>query len=101
MDEVQEIHDTIYAQNGPCCAGCDFWKPINSVAGECRRSAPVAAKERYAMFGIEGLSKDVGAGHIMTPRHHMCGGFKDNFDWGSLPLVYLKRIGMGGQHEPR
>ena len=36
---------------------------------------------------------NVEAGHVMTDRAHHCGDFKDDFDWSSLPLVYLKKIG--------
>lgn len=73
----QDCVDRFYRENGPCCAGCDFWRHLNAAVGECIRTAPVAASERYAMFGITGCSLDPGAGHIMTPRDHLCGEFRD------------------------
>jgi hypothetical protein len=45
------------------------------------------------MLGIQGASVNASAGHIMTPRQHRCGEFRDTFDWSSLPVPYLKRIG--------
>jgi hypothetical protein len=32
-------------------------------------------------------------GHIVTAREHVCGDFKDEFDWSSLPLPYRKLVG--------
>jgi hypothetical protein len=90
----QELLDKFYTKHGPCCAGCDWWHHINSLVGECRRSAPVAATERLAMIGIAWSSlPPAGAGHIMTTREHHCGDFKDDFDWSTLPPWYLRRIG--------
>ena len=89
----QEIIDAFYWKAGRCCAGCDWWHHLNSVAGECTRSAPVATGNRFAMLGVQASSLDAGAGHVMTPRNHVCGDFRDTFDWPSLPVPYLKRIG--------
>jgi hypothetical protein len=93
LSATQESLDAFYFAHGPCCAGCDWWGAYNSVAGECTKSAPVPSVERFAMLGMENLSIDGGAGHIITPREHVCGDFKDDFDWRSLPLGYLCRIG--------
>ncbi len=91
--ERQQTADTFYWSHGPCCAGCDWWANINGLAGECRRSAPVSAKERHAMLSMSGCSLPLQAGHILTLRDHHCGDFKDEFDWSSLPKHYLRRIG--------
>jgi hypothetical protein len=93
MNERQESLDAFYFRNGPCCAGCDHWRSLNSVAGECTRSAPMDGEQRVAMLGIVGGSLDAGAGHAITPRGHHCGEFKDEFDWTSLPLAYRHRVG--------
>jgi hypothetical protein len=79
-DERQFAVDAFYHEHGPCCAGCDHWRFINSSVGECRKSAPVSAQERWAMVGIHS-SLDAGAGHVMTPRHHHCGDFADTYAW--------------------
>jgi hypothetical protein len=93
MESAQEFLDRHYWKNGPCCAGCDWWRSLSSRAGECLRSAPVSGSERWAMLGIEALSLDAGAGHVATKREHVCGEFKDDFDWSSLSLAYRKKVG--------
>lgn len=92
-ESIQFYSDRFYMQHGACCAGCDWWDAANPVAGQCTRTAPVAGMHRVQMLGITGMSLDPGAGHIMTPRDHSCGEFKDEFDWLSLPPDYLRRIG--------
>jgi hypothetical protein len=77
QDRTQAIIDDFYKARGPCCAGCDWWRWHNSLAGECIKSAPVSGAERFAMLGIESSSLMPGVGHIMTPREHVCGEFKD------------------------
>lgn len=89
----QEAIDRFYWSQGPCCAGCDWWRGLNSHVGLCVRSTPVAAQERGAMIGVEGCSLNIGAGHVFTPRDHHCGQFEDGFDWSTLPLAYQKQIG--------
>ena len=95
MATTQEAVDSFYWSHGlPCCAGCDWWRHFNAVTGECLRSAPVAESERWAMLKITGCSLPTGAGHIATMREHVCGEFRDSFDWSSLPLVYQRMIGV-------
>lgn len=77
-DQVQAIIDAYADKHNPCCAGCDWWRWHNSVAGECIRTAPVPGAERAAMLGITWISCPIPAGHIMTPRDHYCGDFKDS-----------------------
>ena len=89
----QEAIDAFYWKNGPCCAGCDWWRSFNSVIGECLRSAPVSGEERFAMTGMSRPSIVSGAGHVATVREHHCGDFKDDFDWRTLTLPYLARVG--------
>jgi hypothetical protein len=91
--DEQEAVDRFYWKTGQCCSGCDWWVHLNSVAGECRKSAPVAASERWSMMGFHGCSEPDEAGHVVTPREHYCGAFKDDFDWSSLSATYLSRIG--------
>lgn len=93
MDTRQESCDAFYWRHRPCCAGCDHWRSINSLAGECTKSAPVSGRERGDMLGIEGCSQRIPAGHIVTRRDYRCGDFQDEFDWSSLPLEYRARIG--------
>ena len=74
----QAILDQFYLDHGPCCAGCDWWPWHNSVDGECIRTVPVAGHERFALLGVTWTSYPIKAGHIMTPREHMCGEFFDS-----------------------
>lgn len=96
LDRAQEAADRFYVKHGPCCAGCDWWHHSNSVIGECRKSAPVSAAERYSIVRMEWTSwrlSELEAGHILTNREHHCGDFTDSFDWSGLSPNYLKRIG--------
>lgn len=76
-DIEQRIIDKFYKDNGRCCAGCDWWRWHNSVVGDCTKSAPVSAEERYSMIGITSYSLQLEAGHILTKRDHSCGDFID------------------------
>lgn len=89
----QERLDRFYFERGPCCAGCDWWRSINSRVGDCTKSRPVDGLSRWAMLGIHGSSLKPDAGHIATPYEHACGDFKDEFDWAILPVAYRKRVG--------
>jgi hypothetical protein len=90
---TQEIIDSFYFEHGKCCSGCDWWRSITSTAGDCTKSAPVNGAARWAMLGIDLTSARLAPGHVVTARDHVCGDFKDEFDWSSLPLPYRIRIG--------
>lgn len=77
----QKFIDEYYKLNGPCCAGCDWWKWHNVMVGDCTKSAPVAGEERVSMLSIESCSKQLEAGHILTKRDHLCGDFIDTHEW--------------------
>jgi hypothetical protein len=91
----QEDVDRFYAERGPCCAGCDHWHWM-TVGGQCTKSAPMSGEQRAAMLDLHGFSCRIGAGHAITPAGHVCGDFRDTFDWASLPIAYVARI--GGRH---
>ena len=93
MADAQEVADKFYWSNGPCCAGCDHWGGFNSLVGECNLSPPVSGAERFAGLGMENVSSVLPAGFALTKRGDKCGRFKDEFDWFSLPLTYLTKIG--------
>ena len=93
MSDRQERFDRYYFSHGPCCAGCDWWRSINSLVGDCTRSAPASGAERWGMLGITNCSLKQTSGHVVTRFDHACGEFKDEFDWTTLPLGYRKRIG--------
>ncbi|KSV78960.1 hypothetical protein N182_18350 [Sinorhizobium sp. GL2] len=93
MADRQETLDRFFWKNGPCCAGCDWWRSISALVGDCTRSAPVSGAERMTMLGISHSSHRFESGHIITKREHHCGDFKDDFDWSSLSLPYRISIG--------
>lgn len=76
-ERVEAALNAFIAKHGPCCAACDHWRWHNSVAGECIRTAPIAGPARVAMLGMTSPSLPIGAGHILTPREHLCGEFVD------------------------
>lgn len=92
-EDLQDWVDSFYHNNGPCCAGCDHWRYINSAYGECLKSKIVSGKERGDVIGFDQCSMRIPAGHALTERDYVCGNFIDNFDWSSLPLAHRKRIG--------
>ena len=71
MPGSQEHIDRFYFAHGKCCAGCDWWRHINSVAGMCQRMPS----------------------EVHTTREHVCGEFRDEFDWSSLPPQYRRSVG--------
>ena len=87
-----ELIDSFYVKHGPCCAGCDWWQYANTVAGQCIRHAPVSRVDSLSASGLNFAHSPSDSGHPMTVRDHYCGDFKDDFDWSSLPLPYLRRI---------
>jgi hypothetical protein len=89
----QQAIDAFYWKHGPCCSGCDYWETPNGVVGDCKKSTPVSGAQRWSMLGISSASIEPMAGHIVTRRDHVCGEFKDGFDWLSLPAHYLREIG--------
>ncbi len=93
VDVLQEHHDKFYFRHGPCCAGCDWWRIINGAFGCCTASAPVSGSERAGMLGIESCSYPIPAGPVITKKDHVCGDFRDEFDWSLLPLSYRCRVG--------
>ena len=93
IDDLQVEHDSFYWKHGKCCAGCDHWKTYGIAIGECTMSKIISAKERLEMIGLNNCTLPFEAGHAITKREYVCGLFKDDFDWSTLPVFYLKRIG--------
>jgi hypothetical protein len=89
----QENVDRFYFQHGPCCAGCDWWRSLSSLVGSCTKAAIVSGAERADALGIDKCSLRIPSGHPVTASDYVCGEFKDEFDWSSLPLPYRKKIG--------
>ena len=90
----QERLDRFYWQNGKCCAGCDHWSSEAGDMGQCNASPPVSGHQVLKSMGIEWTTlPDPPPGQPYTKHDHVCGTFKDEFDWACLGEVYLKAIG--------
>jgi hypothetical protein len=89
----QEKLDTFYWAHGKCCAGCDHWSSEAGDTGECYAAPPVSGQQVLHSMGIEFSSYIPAPGQPYTAHDHVCGTFKDDFDWSTLPADYLERIG--------
>jgi len=92
MERRQSRIDAFYHAKGPCCAGCDWWRWHSALLGECTRSAPVSADETIGMLGIKGFSGPLEAGHVLTPREHFCGEFRDTYLWTDEEIGKLRNM---------
>jgi len=72
----QDHIDAFADKHALCCAGCDFWRWINSVVGECVRHAPNPAHDAAAGLGIHGFSAGP-VSSMLVKRDHWCGDFVD------------------------
>ena len=84
--------DKFYWQNGRCCAGCDHWSSDAGDIGICTSAPPVSGMEVMRSLGISWSTYTPPPGRPFTRRDHVCGAFKDDFDWSSLDPEYLKSI---------
>lgn len=89
----QERCDRFYWQTGRCCAGCDYWRSDAGDVGECMSAPPVSGVEVLRSLGISWSSYTPPPGQPFTSRDHVCGAFKDDFNWQTLGEEYCKRVG--------
>lgn len=72
----QQHVDAFYAKHGPCCAGCDFWRWINTRVGECIRMPPNQSHDAAAGLGFDFCSLPRSTSNL-TANSHLCGEFRD------------------------
>lgn len=96
----QERCDTFYWKNGRCCAGCDHWSSSEGDIGQCMAAPPVSGMDVLRSLDITWSSYIPAPGQPFTRHDHVCGAFKDDFDWSSLPPEYLQRVGKGQDQNP-
>lgn len=89
----QERCDRFYWKHGRCCAGCDHWASEAGDIGECTSAPPVSGADVLRSLGIDWCTYTPPPGQPFTSHDHVCGAFKDDFDWSSLPPEYLNEIG--------
>lgn len=89
----QERCDSFYWKHGRCCAGCDHWASSEGDIGECTSAPPVSGEQVLKSLGISWCTYTPPPGQPFTQHDHVCGAFRDDFDWSTLDEVYLRRIG--------
>ncbi len=89
----QERCDSFYWKHGRCCAGCDHWSSEMGDIGECMSAPPVSGVDVVRSLGIDWCTYTPPPGQPFTKHDHVCGAFKDEFDWSTLTPEYLQRIG--------
>lgn len=89
----QERCDSFYWKHGRCCAGCDHWASEQGYIGVCTDAPIMPGADVLRSCGIDWSSYVPPPGQPFTRHDHVCGAFKDDFDWSSLDPEYLKRIG--------
>lgn len=89
----QERCDCFYWKHGRCCAGCDHWSSEAGDIGECMSAPPVSGVDVLRSLGIDWCTYTPPPGQPFTKRDHVCGAFKDEFDWSTLDDVYRQKIG--------
>lgn len=93
VKEYQERCDRLYWMHGKCCAGCDHWISDCSDTGQCEAAGIVSGEQVLKSIGITFSTWIPEPGFPYTRNDFVCGLFKDEFDWETLPVEYLKKIG--------
>lgn len=91
--KYQEICDRLYWKHGKCCAGCDHWSSHAGLTGECTAAGIMSGAEVMRSMGFTFCSHMPEPGFPHTRGKHVCGMFKDDFDWSALSDDYLQSIG--------
>ena len=93
LESYQELCDTKYWKNGPCCAGCDHWQSNSSLTGQCSAAGIVSGEDVLRSMGIWFCTYLPAPDFPYTESDDHCGKFKDDFDWSTLPQDYRRKIG--------
>ncbi len=95
--------DTLYWQNGQCCAGCDHWRSDMGNMGECVANGILPGEDVMRSIGIAQSSHPFAPGFPQTRALDHCGKFKDDFDWSTLSKFHLRKIGAiwNGKMQPK
>lgn len=89
----QETCDRQYWAKGQCCAGCDHWSSDMGLSGTCAAAGIVSGADVLRSIGVVSSSYMPPPGLPYTEADFHCGKFRDEFDWSTLPVDYLERIG--------
>jgi len=91
--QYQAKCDTLYWSIGKCCAGCDHWHSDDSMQGQCLAAGIMSGDQVMRSMGIAFSSYPFNPGYPYTESTHVCGLFRDDFNWATLPDDYLDAIG--------
>ena len=91
--QYQAKCDTLYWEIGKCCAGCDHWSSDGAMQGECSAAGIMSGEQVMLSMGIPFSSLQIEPGFPFTKSTHVCGLFRDDFDWSILADDYLEQIG--------
>lgn len=89
----QETCDRLYWSRGKCCAGCDHWISDAGLTGQCAAAGIMSGADVMRSIGVTFSSYTPEPGFPYTRAEHVCGLFRDDFDWSTLDAEYLRRIG--------
>lgn len=93
QNRYQAKCDRLYWSQGKCCAGCDHWASDGALTGTCDAAGIVSGDQVLKSMNISFSSYMPGPGFPWTKAEHVCGLFKDEFDWSKLSQEYLEQIG--------
>lgn len=88
----QKECDSLYWKIGKCCAGCDHWASEGGWSGECDANGIMSGRDVAKSIGMLASSYIPDPGFPYTRADHVCGLFKDDFDWSTLDVGYLREI---------
>ena len=93
-EQYQETCDRLYWSRGQCCAGCDHWESGGALLGRCSAAGIMSGADVLRSMGVTFSSYMPEPGFPYTRAEHACGLFRDDFDWSTLDVDYLRRIGV-------
>jgi hypothetical protein len=89
----QATCDRLYWSKGRCCAGCDHWSSYAGLSGQCSAAGIMSGADVMRSLGFTFWSYEPAPDFPYTRAEHVCGLFKDEFDWSTLSPDYLRSIG--------
>lgn len=99
--QYQAKCDALYWKIGKCCAGCDHWGSDGAMIGQCSAAGIMSGEQVMRSLGISFSSYPFNPGFPYTESTHVCGLFRDDFDWSLLTDDYLHQIGAMRQGHMR
>lgn len=77
----------------PVLRCCDHWGSSGALTGRCSAAGIMSGADVLQSMGVTFSSYMPEPGFPYTRAEHACGLFRDDFDWSTLDVGYLRRIG--------